>query len=71
MNEEQIVARAQQVVAARREQRVAPPGGGLWPRLLLGLIAAFLIAFVLYPAPMPQKLLAAMGGVCGLRPSHS
>lgn len=30
-----------------------------------------LLVFLLYPAPLSQKLLAAMGGVCGLRPAHS
>jgi len=71
MNEEQIVAQAQQRVAARRAQRAAPSGGDLWTKLLLGLVGAVLIAFLLYPVPLPQKLFAAMGGVCGLRPSHS
>jgi len=71
MNEEQIVAQAQQRVAARRAQHAAPSGGNLWTKLLLGLVGAVLIAFLLYPAPLPQKLFAAMGGVCGLRPSHS
>jgi uncharacterized membrane protein len=71
MREEQIVARAQELVAARREQRAAPPGGGVWPKLLLGLVGVVLLLFLFYPAPTAQKLLWAMGGVCGLRPSHS
>ena len=68
MNEEQIVARAQQLVTARRERRSAPPGISRWALALLGLI---LLAFLLFPAPLPQKLFWAMGGVCGLRPAHS
>jgi uncharacterized membrane protein len=70
MQEEQIIAQAQQLVAARREQRNAP-GGSIWASVLLGLILAILLAFLLYPTPLPQKLLLAMGGVCGLRPAHS
>lgn len=70
MQEEQIIAQAQQLVAARREQRNAP-GSSIWARVLLGLILAMLLAFLLYPTPLPQKLLLAMGGVCGLRPAHS
>lgn len=71
MNEEQIVARAQQLVAKRRRQRTTPSSGGGWTIVLLGLIGVLLLAFMLYPAPIPQKLFAAMGGVCGLRPAHS
>lgn len=71
MNEEQIVARAQQLVAARRKRRGAPPGISRWAMALLGLTLLVLLAFLLFPAPLPQKLLWAMGGVCGLRPAHS
>lgn len=71
MQEDQIIARAQQIVAARKEERRAPLGGGTWVNILLGLVLTVLLAFLIYPAPMPQKLLAAMGGVCGLRPAHS
>lgn len=71
MNEEQIVARAQQLVSARREQRGALPGISRGVLTLLGLTLLVLLAFLLFPAPLSQKLFWAMGGVCGLRPAHS
>ncbi len=71
MNEEQLVARAQQLVTERRERRSVPPGISRWALALLGLTLLVLLAFLLFPAPLPGKLLWAMGGVCGLRPAHS
>ena len=71
MHEEQVVAKAQQIVAERREQRHTPLSRGMWPKILLGLVLTVLLAFLLYPAPLPQKFFGAMGGVCGLRPAHS
>lgn len=71
MNEDEIVARAQQIVVARREPRITPFGIDRWAAVLLVLVAGVLLTFLLYPAPLPEKLLVAMGGVCGLRPSHS
>ncbi|HMQ29069.1 MAG TPA: DUF2085 domain-containing protein [Chloroflexaceae bacterium] len=38
---------------------------------LLGLTLLVLLAILLFPAPLSQKLFWAMGGVCGLRPAHS
>jgi uncharacterized membrane protein len=71
MNEEQIVATAQRLVAARRAQRSVLSGTGRWATVLCSLILVVLLTFLLYPAPLPEKLLWAMGGVCGLRPAHS
>ena len=71
MNEDQIIARAQRDVAARRiaaaERRWGSPRRWLLPALVLAVLVVFLAA----PAPLPHKLLLAMGGVCGLRPAHS
>ena len=73
-NEEQIVARARQEVAARRSavtdrRSVAPVG--IWRWLPPALLLAALVAFFSMPGPLPHKLFLAMGGVCSLRPSHS
>lgn len=70
MNEDQIIAQAQRRVAERRQARHEHQNGGQhW--FLLALVVAVVLGFVLYPMPLPQKLLLAMGGVCGLRPDHS
>lgn len=71
MNEEQIVARARQEVAARQREASEQRWGSPWRWLLPALVLAVLIAFIAAPAPLPRKLLLAMGGVCGLRPAHS
>jgi uncharacterized membrane protein len=67
--EEQIIAQAQQQVAARRTTRQYP--GGPWPWLLPLLALAVIVGFVLAPGTLPEKLLWLMGGICGLRPAHS
>jgi len=71
MNEDQIIARAQRDVAARRLAAVERRWGGPWRWLLPAIVLAVLVAFLAAPAPLPRKLLLAMGGVCGLRPAHS
>lgn len=71
MKEDQIVARARQEVAARQREASEQRWGSPWRWLLPALILAMLIAFIAAPAPLPRKLLLAMGGVCGLRPAHS
>ena len=71
MNEDQIIARARRDVAARRLAAVERRWGGPWRWLLPALVLAALVAFLAAPAPLPRKLLLAMGGVCGLRPAHS
>ena len=75
MNEDQLIARAQHEVGARRAIEAArrgdPLGGGVWRRLPPVLALAVLLAFFATPAPLPRKLLLAMGGVCSLRPGHS
>lgn len=68
---EQIIARAQQEVAARRAAEREGRWNNPWGRLLPGLAVAILLAFLAAPLPLPRKLLLAMGGVCGLRPAHS
>jgi uncharacterized membrane protein len=68
-HEEQIIAQAQQQVAARRATRQHP--GGPWPWLLPLLALAVVVGFALAPATLPDKLLWLMGGICGLRPAHS
>jgi uncharacterized membrane protein len=70
MNEEQIAARAACLVAERHRER-AGKQFGRWEGLLLALVAIVIAGFFLYPLPLPQKLLLAIGGVCGLRPAHS
>jgi uncharacterized membrane protein len=67
--EEQIIAQAQQQVAARRTTRQHP--GGPWHWLLPLLALAVIVGFVLAPGTLPDKLLWLMGGICGLRPAHS
>ncbi len=71
MNEDQIIASAQRDVEARRKAAVDRRWGGPWRWLLLFLVLAVLVGFFAVPAPLPRKLLLAMGGVCGLRPAHS
>jgi uncharacterized membrane protein len=71
MNEDQIVARAQRDVAERRKAAMERRWGGPWRWLLPMIVLAVLVVFLAAPAPLPRKLLLAMGGVCGLRPAHS
>jgi uncharacterized membrane protein len=71
MNEDQIVARAQQEVADRQARSTAQRGSGLWRWLLPAIVLALLMVFLAAPGALPRKLLLAMGGVCGLRPAHS
>jgi uncharacterized membrane protein len=71
MNEDQIIARAQRDITARRMAAVERRWGGSWRWLLPALVLTVLVAFLAAPAPLPRKLLLAMGGVCGLRPAHS
>jgi uncharacterized membrane protein len=71
MNEDQIIARAQRDVAERRMAAMERRWGGLWRWLLPALVLVILVGFFAAPAPLPRKLLLAMGGVCGLRPTHS
>jgi uncharacterized membrane protein len=68
-NAEQIVAPAQQEVAARR--RAAGEPAQAWRRLTLALAPMVLFLFFAAPGSLPHKLLVAMGGVCSLRPAHS
>jgi uncharacterized membrane protein len=68
-HEEQIIAQAQQQVAARRTTRQQP--GGPWRWLLPLLALAVIVGFALAPGTLPDKLLWLMGGICGLRPAHS
>ena len=71
MNEDQIIAHARQEVAARQKAAVERRWGGPWRWLLPALVLVVLVAFLATPAPLPRKLLLAMGGVCALRPAHS
>ena len=71
VNEDQIIARARQEVAARQMAAVERRWGGRWNWLLPALALAVLLAFLAAPWPLPRKLLLAMGGVCALRPAHS
>ena len=71
MNEDQIIARAQRDVAARRIAAAERRWSGPWRWLLLFLVLAVLVVFLAVPAPLPRKLLLSRGGVCGLRPAHS
>jgi uncharacterized membrane protein len=68
---EQIITRARHEVAARRAHEAEHGWSGasrwVWPAFTLAAVALYLAA----PAPLPRKLLLAMGGVCGLRPAHS
>ena len=68
---DQIIAQAQQQVAARRAAEIERQWGGPWQWLLLFIVLAVLLTFLAVPVPLPRKLLLAMGGVCALRPSHS
>lgn len=74
MNEEHIIARARQEVAARRAQAAEQRGhalGGVWQWAPVTLALAVLTGFFAVPGALSRKLLLAMGGVCALRPSHS
>ena len=71
MNEDQIIARAQQDVAARRSATVTGRWDGQWRWLPFALLLGAVLVFFAVPGPLPRKLLLAMGGVCSLRPSHS
>src|SRR6266545_4250576 len=68
---EQVIARARQEIAARQAVQRVQAWGGVWRWLPPGLVVAVLLAFLAAPAPLPRKLLLAMGGVCALRPAHS
>lgn len=70
MNEEQLIAQAQHLVTERQHIRTTQQAWR-WGMLIIALLVTSSLVFVLYPLPMPQKLLLAMGGVCGLRPAHS
>lgn len=67
----QIVERAQQEVSARRVATAQQRWGGVWGWLFLALLSSVLVAFLLAPGALSEKLLFAMGGVSGLRPAHS
>ncbi len=64
---DQVAAPARREVPGHAHRR----WGGAWPRLLGALALTTLGAFLIAPWPLHEKLLAAMGGVCALRPSHS
>lgn len=68
---EEIIARAQQQIATRRQTEAKQGWTGVWrwfpPVAALGALAVFVAA----PGALPQKLFWFMGGVCGLRPTHS
>ena len=71
MNEKQIIARAQQEVAARRMAALERQWDAPWRWLLPALALSVILAFLAAPGALPRKLLLAMGGVCALRPAHS
>lgn len=68
---ETIIARAQARIAARRANELAPRNDKPWRWLLPVVVVGVLTAFLFAPGPLPQTVLLAMGGVCGLRPTHS
>ena len=68
---EQILRRARQEIAMRQVAEIERSWGGIWRWLPPVLVSAVLLAFLAVPAPLPLKLLLAMGGVCALRPTHS
>ena len=68
---DEIIARAQQQIATRRQAEAEQRWTGAWRWLPQALMLAVLAAFVAAPGALPQKLLWFMGGVCGLRPTHS
>lgn len=68
---QQIIERAQREVAARRVETAQQRWGGVWSWLFLALLSSVLVAFLLAPRALPEKLFLAMGGVSGLRPAHS
>lgn len=70
VNEEQLIAQAQHRVTERQRQRTTRQARR-WTVLFVILITTALLVFLFYPMPVSQKLLLAMGGVCGLRPDHS
>lgn len=66
-----IIARARGEVVARREADARQAWSGPWQKILPGVVVVVFAAFLLAPGELPAKLLVAMGGVCGLRPTHS
>ena len=66
-----IIARAKREVTERQDAAIQQYWGKPWNILLPLLVVAILAVFLFVPAALPAKLLLAMGGVCGLRPSHS
>jgi uncharacterized membrane protein len=68
---EEILRRAREEIAARQAADTERSWSGVWRWLLPVLVSAVLLAFLAVPAPLPLKLLLAMGGVCALRPAHS
>lgn len=78
MDPHDILARAQQDIAARRttteRQRVAvlAQRWSGWPMWLFpALVGTIILGFLRAPSALPAKLLLSMGGLCGLRPTHS
>ncbi len=71
MTEDEIVARAHREVGLRQASADEQPVGGRWTWALAALVLAVVLTFFAVPAPLPHKLLVAMGGVCSLRPGHS
>lgn len=66
-----IIARARGEVAARRAADAQRAWSGPWRNILPGAVVTVFAAFLLAPGALSTKLLIAMGGVCGLRPTHS
>src|SRR5687768_12241893 len=71
MDEREIIRRAQLEMAARRAQQQPPEETGASRGLLVALALAIPVIFFALPGWLPRKLLLSMGGLCGLRPSHS
>lgn len=70
LSSEAIIAQAQRAITARRTTTIRRRWDGARRPVLPGLIATLLVTFLLAPGTLPEKLLAAMRGVCALRPSH-
>jgi uncharacterized membrane protein len=68
---EHIIARAQEELAARQQATLERRWQGWWRWLPSALVLGILALFIVAPGALPDKLLWSMGGVCGLRPSHS